>query len=618
MKRHLASRAVEVCLGEVAVLLWGMATLGSLGCSEVNINVVDECDNRCVDGEEICQSGGICRPLCLADRSCRNPELVCQDGVCKTQDELLCQPGTIKCSDDAKSVMICDKETTRFVLKEKCSVGMECNSGRCMEEACVADSMRCNENNVEKCSNHSYMLYSQCSDEQRCDPETFTCKDLPKCTEGQKKCSDNDVQICLDGSWQSHRKCAVGLACDPATLDCAQAAVCVNGVKECVGDAYRECVAGQWSNKECEPGRVCRGQGVCGVSSDCENGEMRCEESGGVISIEICSNGRFIQSGVCSDGEVCQVSGKTAQCKREMCPVAFRCEGKNLQKCDSETLEFSTISTCSSEQACNSVKGQCDNLCNNGFIDPGEECDGNLFQEGATCSTLQGEGYSGVLSCDPVTCKVIKSGCSKEDCEPDTRECDGTIFRECANGAWKSYNCANDNMVCAVNRPDGCYKPSDTAGFDHVQDFENYANWKVSQTYTNKYIDNISDKPVAYEFVARTDTNESASKSCAIDGSSIIMRKSNGNYFSVSNIDKGIKKLSFQWRTWSSLSGSAELTVSIGSLSKKYTTDKPILEAQTVEISVDAANQKQTSFKIEPTGDSSARVVIDNIMWSNR
>lgn len=50
-------------------------------------------------------------------------------------------------------------------------------------------------------------------------------------------------------------------------------------------------------------------------------------------------------------------------------------------------------------------------LCGNGVIDGGEECDGALVG-GATCQTLGFSG-GGALNCDPVTCTYDESMCRR-------------------------------------------------------------------------------------------------------------------------------------------------------------------------------------------------------------
>jgi hypothetical protein len=48
--------------------------------------------------------------------------------------------------------------------------------------------------------------------------------------------------------------------------------------------------------------------------------------------------------------------------------------------------------------------------CGNGMIDMGEECDGTMFKDGATCMTMGFTG-GGTLMCDPNTCRFQISMC---------------------------------------------------------------------------------------------------------------------------------------------------------------------------------------------------------------
>lgn len=102
--------------------------------------------------------------------------------------------------------------------------------------------------------------------------------------------------------------------------------------------------------------------------------------------------------------------------------------------------------------------------CNDGAIDPGEDCDGDSLA-GWTCELL--ELGMGTLVCDPVTCTFDTSGCSPQVCgdgvKTSPEACDGTDFGgdTCASLGFAGGTIACDES-CQVT---GCYD-------DYVEGFE--------------------------------------------------------------------------------------------------------------------------------------------------
>lgn len=605
---------------QTVAVLWGAMTIAAIGVSACSTaEIVDRCNNRCLDGE-ICQADGVCRILCLPDGTCRDPQLTCQDGLCKSKDELLCRIGTLKCSSDNRSVLRCGN-SLQFELKETCQEGFECNAGQCVEGSCVDGSLRCSSGNVEKCISSGYTVYTQCEAPQRCDPSTFECLVPPECVEGDKRCRDDDVDICVDGIYQSYKRCPEGQACDGATLECAAAAECVNGAKECVGDDYRECQNGRWHMKKCPGGFTCSGNGEC-TQGACKDGDTRCAENDGKGVVETCKDGVYSVARECASQTRCQMTNDGAACVSTGALCAsqrYRCVSNALQQCDESTGTYKIVEQCSATQVCSATNAKCESLCGNGVIDAnaGEECDSDKIMSNATCESMKGTGYHGSLSCNALTCKIDTSNCSRYACSDGEKLCVGSVFKSCSNGEWTSYDCSNDGKICVAQVEGGCYKQDVSTEYDFIQNFENYSGWTETEAYGNTFTDELHP-PVVYEFMARTNTYHTAERNLAISGRSIILRQDNKNYFKVTNIQQGIAKLSFKWRKWKGDDASAELELFVeDNLVATVDTSVNSEEVQTYTIDIPPEYQSAGSFTLQPNVRGS-RLVLDDIMWSNK
>ena len=172
-------------------------------------------------------------------------------------------------------------------------------------------------------------------------------------------------------------------------------------------------------------------------------------------------------------------------------------------------------------------------------------------------------------------------------------------------------------MVCHLSAEDGCYKPKTVEGYDYIQDFEVFEGWKKDNSYKT-FLSDDKTPPVVYSFRARTDTLENNNKNYAIEKRSIILRKDKADsYFKVTNLEKGIKKLSFKWRKWSSGDASAQIQIIVGdTVIKTLDTSVKKTDTQTFVIDVPEDVRGKDSFEIKPTVGG-ARIIIDDVMWSN-
>lgn len=172
-------------------------------------------------------------------------------------------------------------------------------------------------------------------------------------------------------------------------------------------------------------------------------------------------------------------------------------------------------------------------------------------------------------------------------------------------------------MVCHLSAEDGCYKPKTVEGYDYIQDFEVFEGWKKNNSYKTVLSD-VQTPPVVYSFKARTDTIDN-NNNYAIEKRSIILKKDKADsYFKVTNLEKGIKKLSFKWRKWSSGDASAQIQIIVGDkvIGTIDTSKEKTDDVQTFVIDVPEAVRGKDSFEIKPSVGS-ARIIIDDIMWSN-
>ena len=172
-------------------------------------------------------------------------------------------------------------------------------------------------------------------------------------------------------------------------------------------------------------------------------------------------------------------------------------------------------------------------------------------------------------------------------------------------------------MVCHLSAEDGCYKPKTVEGYDYIQDFEVFEGWKKDNSYKT-FLSDDKTPPVVYSFKARTDTIDN-NNNYAIEKRSIILKKDKADsYFKVTNLEKGIKKLSFKWRKWREDEKSAQIQIIVGdTVIETLKTSDNTTVVQTFVIDVPEDVRGKDSFEIKPTVGG-ARIIIDDIMWSNK
>ncbi len=176
------------------------------------------------------------------------------------------------------------------------------------------------------------------------------------------------------------------------------------------------------------------GDGVSNPTEECDDGnpdsgdgcDANCRPTG-------CGNGVLTDPEACDDGNLVNNDGCSSTCVIEcgngQVSGAEECDGSNFlgQNCITRGFIGGTIactSSCMLDTSACVAAG-----CENGTLEPGEECEGaNLG--GQTCTSI-GAGFAGgTLACDAPTCEFDTSGCTLPVCENGALEpgeqCEGT------------------------------------------------------------------------------------------------------------------------------------------------------------------------------------------------
>lgn len=509
-----------------------------------------------------------------------------------------CTPDTRKCHTDDKTVMLC-QDGMNYIAEKVCGSGETCDMGVCVEDACVDDTKRCRNNNVEICRNSAFMLFTECELPQVCQEGSFDCQEPAECQGDIKKCDENgNVATCVNNHWMAYQTCGEGYACDAATTQCIETATCESGNLKCNGNTVYQCLKNHWQKlAECPNGEICR-QGSC-IKATCTDGETRCNESGNLSYIEECNNSQFVIQKQCMSGEACVMNGDKAKCAQNACSSLYKCENNTLYKC--ELTDYVVHESCDSGTYCDAVSGACKSNCGNGIVDAGEDCDGLSFREGLSCSSTV-TNSTGELKCTK-DCKLDASNCTTS-CTSGENKCSGTIFTQCVGGRWQTTDCAASGQVCATT---GCYTPSFTGSWDYTQDFENLPESEVAEDRYTAVLD-FEENGISWKMQGRRDMDNRN-----IDGQGLIMRKDDKGtcYIQASNISDGVKTLAFSWRSWGS-SDAGKMKIKVGNM-EEIMEFSALTDVQNYELNVE--NASADVIRIESMEDE--RIIIDNLRWTN-
>jgi len=271
-------------------------------------------------------------------------EHYCEDGACKPQ---ICDPGSVFC--DGEVYKVCNGNGSAIQFEEDCAdKGQHCFSGACIDTVCVPNGEFCKDDTTKALCAEDGMSSTPeaCPADHYCAEGDATVQCLPwVCAPAEAFCEDNTAKVCNSkGSAVANE-----IAC---------------------GDNF--CVAGACKPLICDANTsFCDGSTV-----------MQCDATGTVEQ----------ELEECGDDQYCGEDGNAAACADLECvPNEKTCQGTKVMECDEVGAALEEFKDCSDDgEGC--VDGECvEQVCGNGSLDPGEDCDdGNLLMcdgcEG--CSSL--------------------------------------------------------------------------------------------------------------------------------------------------------------------------------------------------------------------------------------
>ena len=309
------------------------------------------------------------------------------------------------------------------------------------------------------------------------------------CTGRPSVCTNSDLCAGVDCSGLN-TECSSG-SCDPATGACVAAyeedgtacdggnlcitSYCQGGT--CVGGDPVDCSA---LNNGCSRGRCDSATGECvsellpegatdcsALDSDCstgfcnrESGECESEainEDGACEDDDLCTADTVCTDGVCGGGDAVDCSELDTECGSGVCdPETGTCaaemiEGTNGFECGGDGLCLAP-GTCDAGLCVGEGPVDCREFidgCSSATCNPDSgECDVTVFDDGAACTGLGSCVTGGTCeggTCeggDEVDCTDLDSDCSAGWCDPDTGDCNSEPINHCGS-------CNDGAGVCA-------------------------------------------------------------------------------------------------------------------------------------------------------------------------
>ena len=358
-------------------------------------------------------SGEICNEKCACEIHCGNSELDAGE-TCEpsTSPPVECNAGEIcnsgcECISDGECGNgyqdpgeICEPSTDPPI---ECSVGEICTGCTCESDGTCGNGIvdsgeECGEINMGSCPNAGEACVDcKCEsdgtcgngidDGEECGEPGLSCSAGEICNNTSCVCESNGE--CGNGIDDGEEcgepglSCSAGEECDSVDCRCVSDGTCGNGhadPSETCGDGFLpDCPTGQTcSNCECksdetcgngfaDSGEECNEPGLsCGIGMICNNSICACESDGS------CGNN------ITDAGENCGEPGLADCAAGEICNAGCVCEsdgecGNGFADSGEECNEPGL--SCSSGQACDNATCACDDLCKNGTLDPGEDCE---------------------------------------------------------------------------------------------------------------------------------------------------------------------------------------------------------------------------------------------------
>lgn len=396
---------------------------GSNGCGKNSAcgtcdgenEVCDDASGSCLD----CSGNNECPKL--GDKQC-----VASDGS---------SPQYRECVKDAD-----DDPCLEWSDIRQCEGDLLCIEGGCVSEECAspdlvcnANSLRCQDNQLQKCNSTGCGWAYQKSCDCGCDPETLDCVPT-ECPANQYQCTTTVRERCDSKGcgWDEVETCACG--CDSGDcVDkiCGAGATKCNGAVELLGCSVDGCL---WEHAEnCTCG--CANNNC--VAPACTANDYKCE--GGVRSKCGSDGCAWSWDSDCA----CGCNGP--DCKAQTCtPNTYKCEGGIRYKCASDGCSWVWQQNC--DCGCSGTS------CKSKICTPGQStCSSSTFSTCSSdgCSETDTNCTNGCTTSGCMTCAQSCSGC----CSGST----GTSGT-CRSGTSDSY-CGSGGEIC-----DSCSSTEDCSG----------------------------------------------------------------------------------------------------------------------------------------------------------
>lgn len=192
---------------------------------------------------------------CDAPALCDAANATCLPAQCDSPGEVRCRPDL-----GVYALEECTADRT-WKLVRYCAAEVLCNAEarRCEPAACVPGTLRCRNQERERCSADGTEWISQevCAPGSVCDPEAGC---VEGCTPGETRCNNVYLEECRDGTWTRLERCATSGLCDAEGRQCL-APECGEalGTAKCEGGLLYQCRADRngWETVTCQGSQIC-------------------------------------------------------------------------------------------------------------------------------------------------------------------------------------------------------------------------------------------------------------------------------------------------------------------------------------------------------------------------
>jgi Carboxypeptidase regulatory-like domain len=324
------------------------------------------------------------------------------------------------CSEGAKS---CDGNGVRSCVKKgnctdwsapvPCGGGGVCSGGVCAgtcKDQCDQGATYCSQNGFRTCAvglsgcTDWTATVTACQNGSVCSGGVCADRCVDRCSVGQSICSGFGTQHCerkfsgcLD--WSDPFPCDTGKVCSMGVCVGSCTDACTAGTAQCNGsDAISTCekLPATGCNEFSLP-QLCQ-SGVCSMNAcqTCTDLTKRCSPQG---NVEQCMTGVFTQIEACAFG--CNMGQCTTMVTCN--PGEQRCNGNQVEVCNSTGTAFLFSTTCSSGCSMGLCQGTCTDgalRCNGKDV---EKCMGGSFVKQMTCTTFCDSGQCALDSLDVAT-----------------------------------------------------------------------------------------------------------------------------------------------------------------------------------------------------------------------